>query len=50
MAKYDLESLMLQRDHSERVISILKKRIRHLEKIRDEEEQEIDKILYDGSI
>lgn len=46
MAKYTLESLLLQRDHSERIISILKKRIQHIEKIRQQEDLEIDKMIY----
>ncbi len=44
--KYELESLLLQRDHSERVITILNKRIKHIEKIKQDEEQKIDQILY----
>jgi hypothetical protein len=46
MEKESLEDWLHRRDYSERLIGMLRKRIKRIEKIRDQEEQEIDKLLY----
>jgi len=47
MEKELLETWLHRRDHSERLINMLMRRIKGIEKIRDKEEHEINKILYD---